>query len=45
MEAENFDRISGELTGILTHVDSVASQLQMQLNSEGAGAATQASLK
>ncbi|MGV0810694.1 WXG100 family type VII secretion target [Mycolicibacterium boenickei] len=43
-EAANFDRISGELQGIMGHVEGSANALKAQLNSEGAGAAAQNAL-
>ncbi|BBX85600.1 WXG100 family type VII secretion target [Mycolicibacterium aubagnense] len=43
-EAANFDRISGELTGVKTHVDAVAGQLATHMHSEQAGLAAQAAL-
>jgi WXG100 family type VII secretion target len=42
-EAGNFDRISGELKGVIAHVESVAGALQGHLQGQ-AGTAAQAAL-
>ena len=42
-EAANFDRISGELKGVMAHVESTAGSLQVQWRGQ-AGMAAQAAL-
>lgn len=44
MEAANFDRISGELRGVLSYVESTAGALATHLNSPDAGLAAQQAL-
>jgi len=45
IEAGNFDRISGDLTGILGAVEGAASVLSIDLQGEAAGPAVQAALQ
>lgn len=43
-EASNFERIAGEIKGVIARVEGTASELIADLRSEGAGAAAQQAL-